>query len=128
MAASSRTRSLEGRRDSQTVAGFQERRSVILPSGLVEVDCEEETGLIEQQWVHASDERLSFGIPSRQVPADNVVGDRQEAPVRALRTLDPRLFADALYPFVRACGSVPGSPGLAALESSRIDVFATAKE
>ena len=52
----------------------------------------------EQQRVDASDEGLPFGIASRQVPADDVVGDRQEAAVRAFRALDPRLLADARAP------------------------------
>jgi len=110
------------------VAGSQEGGGVILPPRLVEVDCEEETSLIEQQRVHTSDERLPFGIPSREVPADDVVGDGKEAAVRAFRTLDAGLLTDALDPFIRARRRVPGSPGLAAFETSRVHVLAATKE
>ena len=64
MPAPSGPRSLEGRCDSQSAAGSQERGGVILPSRFIEIDCEEETGLIEQQRVHTSDERLPFRITS----------------------------------------------------------------
>jgi hypothetical protein len=110
------------------MAGTPERGDVILPSGLVEVDCEEEARLVEQQGVHTSDERLSFGITSRQVPADDVVGDRQEAAVGAFHTPDPRLLADAPDPFIRARRRVPGSPGLAAFETSRVHVLAATEK
>src|SRR5207249_11354916 len=112
----------------QAVAGSQERGGVSLPPRLVEVDSEEEARLIEQQRVHTSDERLPFRITSGEVPADDVVGDRQEAAVGAFRTLDPRLLADAPDPFIRARRCVPGSPGLAALETSRVHVLAATKE
>jgi hypothetical protein len=128
MAAASGARSLEGGWDSQSVAGTQKRGGVILPPRLVEVDCEEEARLVEQQGVHTSNEGLSFGIASRQVPADDVVGDRQEAAVGAFRTLDSRLLTDASDPFIRASRRVPGSPGLAAFETSRVHVLAATKE
>ena len=128
MAAAPGPRSLESRRDAQAVARSQERRGVVLPPSLIEVDREEEARLIEQQRVDARDERLPFGIPSRQVPADDVVGDWKETAIGALRALDPWLLADAPHPLIGAGGCVPAFAGLAALESPRIDVRSTAKE
>lgn len=48
--------------------------------------------------------------------------------MRAHRTLDPGLLADALHPLVRARGRIAGLTGLSALESSRVDVFAAAEQ
>ena len=70
--------------------------------------------------------RLSL-IPAGQVPADHVVGDRQESAVGTLRTLDPRLLADTAHPLVRASRCIPLA-GPSALEASRVDIFAPAKE
>jgi hypothetical protein len=40
---------------------FKERRSIVAPAGLVEIDGKEETGLVLKQRVDASDEGLSVG-------------------------------------------------------------------
>jgi hypothetical protein len=128
VAASSGTRSLEGGGHAQPVARTPKRGGVILPSGLVEVDGEEEARLVEQQRVHTRYEGLSLGITSRQVPTDDVVCDRQEAAVGAFRTLDSRLLTDALHPLIRTRGGIPGSPGLATLEPTWIDIRSTAKQ
>ena len=78
MATAPGPRSLESRRDSQAVARSQERGGIVLPPSLIEVDREEEARLIEQQRVDTGDEWLPFGIPSREVPADDVIGDWKE--------------------------------------------------
>jgi hypothetical protein len=44
------------------VAGFEKRRSVFTPAGLVEIDGEEEAGLVLEQRVDAGDEGSSLGV------------------------------------------------------------------
>jgi hypothetical protein len=99
-----------------------------VPTRFVEIDSEEEAGLVEEQRIDARDEALIVIVPSRQVPANDVVSDRQETTVRADRALDPWLLADPPHPFVRASGRVARLPGLPALESPRIDVVPSAEE
>ena len=48
--------------------------------------------------------------------------------MRTLRAFDFRLFAYTLDPFMGACGSIPGFPGLAALKAPWINIVATAEE
>jgi len=62
------------------------------------------------------------------MPSNVIVGDREEAAMRAHRALDPRLLADALHPFVRARWRVARLAGLPALESSWLHVLAAAEE
>lgn len=84
--------------------------------------------LVQAQGIDASHERLAVLILAREVLANDVVGDRQEAPVLALGALDFRLLADAADPLVRACRRVARLAGLATLEAARVDVFAAAKQ
>ena len=42
--------------------GVKKRRNIVAPAGLVEIDSEEEAGLVLKQRVEASDEGLSFGV------------------------------------------------------------------
>jgi len=128
MATASGPRSLERCRDFQAVARVQERGGVALPPSLIEVYREEEARFIEQQRVDTGDEWLPFGIPSREVPSDDVVGNGKEAAIGAFRTLDPRLLTDAPDPLIGAGGRVPAFAGLATLEAARIDICSTSKE
>ena len=41
---------------------FKKRRGIVAPAGLVEIDGEEEAGLVLKQRVDASDEGLSLGV------------------------------------------------------------------
>jgi hypothetical protein len=106
-------------------AGSEEGRGVLWPALLVEVDCQEETGLVLEHGIDARDERPTRVVLPGQVPPDHVVGDRKKSAVRAFRTLDPRLFTDASNPFVRAGRCIAGFTCSAAFEASRIDVVAS---
>ena len=53
---------------------------------------------------------LPFRPPSREVPADDVVGDGQEAAVRAFRTLDPGLLQTPLTHSFAHAGAYPALP------------------
>jgi hypothetical protein len=128
MAAPSRTGPLQRHWELQLTARLQERSRVLLPSVLVEVNRKEEARLILQHGVHAGHKRLAGVVVAGQVPADDVVGDREKASVVTLRALDARLLADATGPLVRTGRGVAGLASLAALEASRVDVFATPKQ
>jgi hypothetical protein len=45
--------------------GFKKRRSIVAPAGLVEIDSQEETGLVLKQRVDAGYEGLSLGVAAR---------------------------------------------------------------
>src|SRR5262245_19044179 len=107
MTAAARSGSLQRRWDVHASTRVQVRPRVIRPALLVEIDGEEEARLVEQHGVHAGDERLTSVIVPRQVPAKHSLAHGQQLAIRALRTLDPRLLADAPHPFVRACWRVP---------------------
>ena len=128
MAATSRTGPLQRRRELQLTARLQERSRVLLPSVLVEVNRKEEARLVLQHRVHAGHERLAGVVVAGQVPADDVVGDREKASMVTLRALDARLLAHAADPLVRAGRGVAGLASLAAFEASRVDVFATPEQ
>ena len=66
---------------SRAPARVQEGARVVLPAGLVEIGRQEEARLVQQQRVNTRDEWLAFGILAGEVPADDVVGHRQESTV-----------------------------------------------
>mgnify|MGYP003339919884 CR=1 FL=1 len=102
MPAATRPRSLQRGVELQSPTRLQERRRVVLPVGLVEVGGEEVARFVWEQRVHAGDERLVMLVFAREMPANHVIRYGQKATVRALGALDPRLFADATDPLVRA--------------------------
>jgi hypothetical protein len=53
---------VRARLGDRVATSFKKRRSIVAPAGLVEIDRKEETGLVLQQRVDASDEGLSFGV------------------------------------------------------------------
>ena len=56
----------------------EKRRGIVVPAGLVEIDGEEKASLVLKQRVDASDEGLSLGVATGQVPANDIVSDRKE--------------------------------------------------
>jgi hypothetical protein len=100
VSAAARSRSFEGGGKTQASATLQEGRRVRLPTSLVEVNSQEEAGFVEEHGVDARDKGLIRVVSARQMPANDVVGDRQEVTMRAYRALDPRLFANAPDPLV----------------------------
>ena len=65
VSAAARSRSFEGAGKAQTSAAVQKRHGICLPSCLVEIDGEEVAGLIQEQRVDASDERLTLSHLAR---------------------------------------------------------------
>src|SRR6266487_4125098 len=84
--------------------------------------------LIQEHGIDAGYKGLADIVAAGKVPSDHFIGDRQEAAVWALRAFDARLFADAAYPLVGACGCVAGLPCFPTLESAWIHVLAPAEE
>jgi hypothetical protein len=122
------TRTLQKCRYVQAAACLQDGCGVSLPIGLVEIGGQEKAAFILQHRIHADDEIAAGRILSRQVPADDVVRDRQEVTVLAIGTLDAWLVAEANSPLVDARRLVTGLAALAALEAPRIDVLTSTKQ
>jgi hypothetical protein len=93
-------RAFECCREIQAPTRFHAGERVLLPPGLVEIDREEKARLVEEQWIHAGDERLASGILAREVPADDLLGYRQEAAVGTLGAFDAR-FLNGRWPRCR---------------------------
>jgi hypothetical protein len=126
--AASRPRPFELGGHTQPTARLEERRSIVGPAALVEVESHEEAGLVQKERVDARDEGLAVVTLPGQVPTDDLVGHREESAVRAFGALDAGLRADAAHPLVRAGGRIPGFGGLLALESTRVHIVAPAEE
>src|SRR5262245_31164102 len=62
------------------------------------------------------------------MPTNDIVGHRKEPAVGTLGALDARLLADATHPLVGTRWRIARAPGPPALESARVNVFATAEE
>lgn len=71
--------------ESSVPTRVEERGRVVLPVRLVEVDGEDEARFVEQQRIDAGDEHLPLGVDSGKMPANDVVGEGQEAAVGATR-------------------------------------------
>ena len=123
-----RPRTFERRGHSPSGAGRQIGRCVVPPALAVEVDGQEMTGLIEQHRVDAHREGLARIVRTGQVPADHIVGDRQELPVGTDGAPDSRFLAHTGPPLVGARRGIAGLAGAQALEAARINVLAPPKE
>jgi hypothetical protein len=66
-------------------------------------------------------------IPARQVLANHLFGDWQEAPVCAFEALYARLLAQAANPFVRASRLVATAASLTALKPPRVNILPPAE-
>ena len=68
---------------------------------LVKIDCQKETGFVQQHRVNAGDEIGASVIAAGKMPPNHVIGYRQKLPMLAGGTLDSRLLADSPHPFIR---------------------------
>ena len=109
-------------------ASLQNYRSIRLPTRLVEVNRQEEAGLVQQQRVDTANERLTVVVPPGEMPTDDVVGDRKEATVRTDRALDSWFLTDPTHPLVGACGSRAGLACLPTLEAAWVHVVAPSEQ
>ena len=95
---------------------------------LVKIGRQEEAGLIQEHRIDAHDEVAAVVILAGEVPANDIVGDREKTAVGAVVTLDPGLLADAPDPFIGAGRLIARPAGLAALEAAGMDILPPAKE
>jgi hypothetical protein len=128
MSAAPGPRTFECRGNLQLTTRTQKGGRVFSPASFVKVDCHEEARFISEQRIDASDERLTRVVATRQVPSDDVIGDRQESLMGTFAAFDTWLLADASHPFVGACRCVAGFARLAILEAPWVDVVASTKE
>jgi hypothetical protein len=102
MTTASGPRPFEGRADLHVCTRLEERHRIVVPVRLVEIDGKEPAHFILQQWVHThSDEWLPSVVVSREVPANDIIGDGEEPTMLTVGTLDARLLADPAHPLVR---------------------------
>ena len=102
-------RALQRRGHLEPAARLEKRARILTPVRSVQIDRDEKARLIRQHRIHAQPEVAALRIAARQMPADDLVGDRQKTAVGAIRAFDPRLLAHAPHPFVAARGSVAGA-------------------
>src|SRR6266446_1136172 len=114
--------------DVQVTAGFPKCLRVLSPTLLIEINCEEKTGLVLKHRIDAHDEILALIVLAREVPSDRLVRNREESLVRTIAALDSGLFAYSPYQFVGASRLIARPSGPSAFKSARIDIFAAAKE
>ena len=101
---------------------------ILLPAIAIEIDGQQITGFVREQGIQAHDELAPQVITARQVLADHLVGDRQEAPIRAFEAFDAGFVAQAADPFVGASRLVARPAGLAALEPTGINILAPTEQ
>lgn len=94
---------------------------VFPPVGVVEIDCQKATGIICQQGIDAN--RMSAG----KMVIDDLVGQRYEEPVSAIRAFDAGFLADTRAPFVGACRRV-ARLACFTLPSDRVGIDAALKQ
>jgi len=121
-------RTFESGRHTLQTTRFDESLSVFLPAGFVKIGCEEEAGLVLEHRIKTDNELAAKFIVTGKVLSDHIIGDREEALIRAQGTLDPRLFADASYPFVPADGGITGLACLSTLKPAWVDILSPAKQ
>jgi len=102
-------------------ASFGERRHVVFPPTLVEVDCEKPTGLLFEERVDAHD------VPTLQMFDEKLVANRDKILIRAVAALPSALEEASRFPLVEARGSVACLPRLLAHEPKREHIPASAK-
>ena len=85
---------LQCRRHAQFSTRLDEGLGILAPVGLIEIDCQEMTGVAFQQRIDAD------GVFAGQMVVDHRIGQRLQDAVSAVATLDTRLFADTGAPFV----------------------------
>ena len=100
--AATRARSVWGWGWEDAGPGPEHREGILGPGGAIEPGGEEPAGLIPQHRIHREGEGASEPVASLQMPADPLVGHRQEPLVRAIKTADPRFVADPADPFIAA--------------------------
>ena len=128
MAALARAGAFQRNRQRQPPAGFPQCPDIRLPGVAIEINGQQITGFVREQGIKAHDELPSQVIPARQVLANYLVGDRQEAPIWTLEAFDAGLLAQPADPFVGASRLVATPASLSALEATGINILAPTEQ
>jgi hypothetical protein len=99
-----------------------------LPGIAVKIDSQQIASFIREQGIQAHDELPAQIIPARQVLANHLVGDRQEASICTLEAFYAGLLAQPANPLVGAGWLVATPAGLAALEPARVNILSPAEQ
>jgi len=102
--------------NSQSIARFQEGARIRGPAAPVEIDGEKEAGFVLKHRIDAHHEGIAYSVSALQMRSNGGIRYRRKSLMRASRAFDSRLLADALDPFIRAFGLIPGLAGFAAFE------------
>jgi len=122
MCAVARARDLQRDRRAELTTGKHKRLRIIPPVSFIEVHGKEVAGVVGQQRIGA--DRVITG----QMLEQDGVGHRDQFAVSAFRTLDARLLAHSLAPFVSACGGVARLVRGLAFPANGVDVGPAAEQ
>ena len=125
VASLARPRAFQSNGQRQSPACLPQRPGILLPGIAIEINRQQPTGFVREHRIEAHDKVAAQVVPAREVLANDVIGDGQEAPVRTFEALDTGLVAQAADPFVGAGRLVAAPASLAALEAAGINVLAS---
>ena len=103
-------------------------RRILLPTFFVKIDGQQKTGLVQEHGIKTHDEITTPVITSGEMPADDLVRDRQKSPVWANSTFNPSLVAEPLDPFIGTGWLITAFAGFTTFKSKRINILPTAKQ
>jgi len=109
-------------------ARIQKCAGIVLPTCLIEVRRQEETGFVYQHRVNASYELMTRAVLAGQVPTNSLVIQRKQMAVRTVCAFDSRLFADTPNPFLAASRRIPRVTCFATYKAASINIRASAKQ
>ena len=115
-------------RERRTVISWNDKQAAVGFGTTMVAVRQEEARLVQQHRIYAGDKALSSVVMAGEVPPNDVVSYREEAPTWTLCTPDARFLADALYPFVPAGRRVTHLPSFPTFESPRIYVLSASEE
>jgi hypothetical protein len=93
VAAFARAGAFQGNRQRQPLTGLSQCPGILLPGIAIEIDGQQIAGFIREQGIQAHDKLAPQVIPTREVVANHVIGDRQEAPIGTFGALYAGLIA-----------------------------------
>jgi len=86
------------------MAGRRKSRGILLPLAIVEIRCQELTGVVIEERIKADD------MDPCQMIIDNLICQGHKLPMPTGGTLHARLFANSFSPFILADRRVAGFP------------------
>ena len=103
-------------------------RRILPPTFFVKIDGQQKTGLVQEHGIETHDEITTPVITSGEMPADDLVRDRQKSPVWANSTFNPSLIAEPLDPFIGTGRLITAFAGFTTFKSKRINILKREKK